>query len=81
MDALSKGKTIDNDCIDGPSYADYENAGFKPVACGSTWLTNIYFLSYLTIVTLIFLNLFIAIIINGYLDTLEDENNSVSGLK
>jgi hypothetical protein len=28
MDALSKGKTIDNDCIEGPSYDDYVNAGY-----------------------------------------------------
>jgi len=41
----------------------------KPVGCGSRVITLVYFFTYLVIVTLIFLNLFVAIILNGYFDT------------
>ena len=81
MHALSVGKTLGNECIVNPTYYDYKDAGFETQGCGTSWLTNFYFLTYLSMVTLLFLNLFIAIIINGYLDTLaEEEDINASGL-
>jgi len=51
----------------------------KPVGCGTRIVTMVYFFTYLVIVTLIFLNLFVAIILNGYFDTRDQESHSLNG--
>lgn len=54
--------SIQYQCIESASYKDYINNGLEPIACGS-YSGMYYFLSYVLIVKLIFLNLFIAIIL------------------
>jgi hypothetical protein len=43
------------------------------IGCGSPLLAYAYFCSYLIICTLIFLNLFIAVILEGYFHTISKE--------
>ena len=69
MNALGIKNKVNYSCTSNPTYADYEKAGYKPVGCGSYTITYAYFGSYLIMITLVFLNLFIAIILNGYFDT------------
>lgn len=44
-------------------------AGYNPVGCGHYLVTYVFFFSYLMMITLVFLNLFVAIILNGYFET------------
>ena len=66
MYALGSGNTISYQCIENPTYQDYVDAGFKPVGCGNKYLAGTFFYTYILLVTLIFLNIFIAIILGGY---------------
>jgi hypothetical protein len=71
MVALSKDKSAINDCIVNPTYDDYVKAGYKPVGCGNTLTSYVFFFTFILLVTMVFLNLFVAIILNGYFDTKE----------
>jgi len=77
MDAIGRGKSQTNDCVRNAGYADYERAG-ETVGCGEYWITYIYFVTYVILISLIFLNLFIAIIMNGYFETREKENQVIN---
>jgi hypothetical protein len=72
MNALGMGKTLENDCIESPSYQDFVDAG-EPVACGNYPLAFGFFFLFLVVVTVTFLNLFIAIILSGYFDARDKE--------
>jgi Ion transport protein len=66
--------TIENSpayqCMDNPTYDDYVNIGNNSnVGCGNLGLSWAYFVSYMFIVNLVFLKIFIAIILQGYDDT------------
>ena len=62
-------------CISNPSYSDYEKAGNTTVGCGANQAaTLLFFYSYFLFVNLIFLNLFIAIILQGFEDTQNKDN-------
>ena len=63
MYALSRTNEPGYECIDGPNYADFVEGGMEPQGCGNSIITQIYFISYIFLVGLIFLNLFIAIIL------------------
>ena len=78
MNALGMPKTLENACIDNPTYQDYLDAGQQPVACGNFVLAFGYFFLFLTIVTLCFLNLFIAIILSGYFDARDKEKKIIN---
>ena len=56
------------ECIESPTFEDYIKAG-KPVGCGNFTIACLYFFSYSILISIIFLNLFIAIILSGYFDT------------
>jgi hypothetical protein len=71
LDVLGQGKSLTNDCVYDPSYEDYVAAGFNPIACGNHMLSCLFFFSFLVLITLTFLNLFIAIILSGYFDARE----------
>ncbi len=70
MEVLGKGKSETNNCIDNPEYADFVRAG-EPIGCGNYLLAYPYFFTFVTFVSLVFLNLFVAIILNGYFETRE----------
>ena len=60
-------------CIVSPTYQDMVAAG-GTIGCGNPELATAYFLSYMFIVNLIFLKIFIAIILDGYNSTrIQDE--------
>jgi hypothetical protein len=60
MGDLSQGKGISFNCIEDPSYQDYVDNGYKTIGCG-TPTASVFFLLYVFIVTLILVNLFIAV--------------------
>lgn len=55
-----------NQCIDNPSFDDYSTNQFETVGCGDGRTAILYFFSYLLVVKLVFLNLFIAVILDGF---------------
>ena len=73
MNALGMGHSWYNECKDDPTYEDYVKNGREPIGCGSYAFAYAFFASYLIVLTLIFLNLFIAVILNGYFETLAQE--------
>ena len=77
MNALGHRDKENYQCKKNPTYADYISAG-TPVGCGNFVSTYIFFGSYLIMITLVFLNLFIAIILNGYFDTRDQEGQRLS---
>lgn len=62
VNAMSKGKSVNFDCIDNPTYEDYIKAG-ETVGCGNKVGALIIFYSFWILVSLVFINLFIAIIL------------------
>jgi hypothetical protein len=77
MNALGHKSGENYQCKEDPTYADYISAG-TPVGCGNFVITYIFFGSYLIMITLVFLNLFIAIILNGYFETRDQEGQALS---
>lgn len=73
LDAVGMGYTITNQCIENATYNDYVDNGYQTVGCGNFVVANIYFGSYILLIPMIFLNLFIAIILNGYFEVTERE--------
>lgn len=61
---LSQQKDYDFDCIDDSTYNDYLQAG-ETVGCGNFY-SYIYFLTFQIFVSLILVNLLIAISIQGF---------------
>ena len=78
MYALGADYTIENQCIENPTYEDYVAAGYSPVGCGTWFIANFYFYLYILLVSLIFLNIFIAIILKGYFDVMETEKSTLN---
>ena len=73
MYALSSENTEYNSCSDD-SYGAYAANDFEEISCGANqYLTWLYFISYTFMLTLVFLNLFIAIILQGYFDASNHE--------
>jgi hypothetical protein len=57
------------ECKEDPDYTDYQNNGYVTVGCGSSLGAIVYFISFMFIIRLIFLKLFIALIIDGFKTT------------
>jgi hypothetical protein len=70
MNSLSRGNKLGNKCINSPTYEDYIKAG-EPVGCGNIIISYTFFFTFVSLVSIVFLNLFVAIILNGYFDTKE----------
>jgi Ion transport protein len=64
--SFTHGRQADNDCLDNPTYYDYLANNRMTLGCGSRSSALAFFISYMFIVSLIFLKLFIAIILGGY---------------
>jgi hypothetical protein len=73
LSSLQNKHSILYDCVTDPTYDDYKANSYKPVGCGKLGSTTIYFSSFVLIVSLVFLNLFIAIILLGFSDSSDDE--------
>ena len=77
MKDAKRQKNVLFDCISDPTYDDYVANNFNTVGCGSS-VAFLYFTTFLLMVTFIFLNLFIAIILGGFSDTNKSENLRIS---
>lgn len=66
LQAISRDRTIDFECTKKPTYQDYKRNGYEAIGCGDSGLAIFYFVSFMLFVNLIFLNLFIAIVINSF---------------
>lgn len=69
MAAYVHGKDAWNDCVESPTYDDFVQNGYKTIGCGAQGGAFAYFVSYMFVVSLVFLKLFIAIILEGYSKT------------
>jgi len=56
-----------------PDYGTMMANNGSPTGCGASLITKAFFYSYLVIVGLCLLNLFIAVILDGYFFTVEKE--------
>ena len=63
LNDCGRSQSVLFECVEDPSYSDYDSNGFVTVGCGDMTMSTIYFISFLLIVSFIFLNLFIAIIL------------------
>lgn len=66
--AISEEKSIQNFCLENPDYSDYLKNDHQTLGCGSGFQARIYFISFILVVSMIFLNLFIAIILQSFED-------------
>jgi hypothetical protein len=79
MEVLSAKNTMLHECKEEHSYEDYAANGYEPVGCGANKLiTYLFFMSYTFLMTLVFLNLFIAIILDGYFEASDSEGNALT---
>ena len=69
VDILSRDRSPSNQCIKNPTYAHYHQNNNQTVGCGMYLQTYIYFYSFFILINLTFLNLFIAIILDGFFET------------
>jgi hypothetical protein len=70
---MGAGYSFNNKCVPDASYADYAAAGYTAVGCGDMPTAIIYMDSFILLVRLIFLNLFIAIILDSFGDVTDQE--------
>ncbi len=68
MHALVRKHSLTFQCIENSTYDDFDRAG-ETVGCGVPFVGEFFFVSYILVVTLIFLNLFIAIILEAFSKT------------
>ena len=60
---ISRENEIDYECVSSPTYLDFKHNGKEAVGCGNKPYAILYLISFIFTVSLIFLNLFIAIIL------------------
>lgn len=69
MHAVSRSKNSLYLCIEDSKYQDFLANDRRPVSCGGRISSILFFVSFIIIVSLVFLNLFVAIILEGFDDT------------
>jgi hypothetical protein len=69
MHAFSRPNSPDYQCIENPTYQDYVLNNHQAIGCGNQALARTFFLSYIVLVNLVFLKIFIAVILQGHKDT------------
>ena len=57
-------------CSDSQSYKDIQTSGIK--GCGTYW-SYVYFMSFVVIVPMMIMNLFLAVVVEGYLESLKEQ--------
>lgn len=60
------------DCDNTPDYESIQKNGGNPNGCGTSF-SYMYFVFFELIVSIIFLNLFVAVILNGFTNSNEEE--------
>ena len=76
LEAISLPRSITNQCIEGPSYEDYVANGYEAIGCGKRYTATIYFCCYVFLISIICMNLLIAIILSGYA-TISDKSKNM----
>ena len=66
------------DCVESPTYEQIEANGGTPNGCGTRAGGVFFFVSFLLIMTLVFLNLFIAIILQVFADIRAKEDTEIN---
>ncbi len=74
MHAMSRKNHPFYQCLESPTYEDYLKNGKQSVGCGNMFTSLIFFTSFTIIVSLVFINLFVAIILEGFDETSEENN-------
>jgi hypothetical protein len=72
----TRPRSITFDCLKEQTFEDRE--GGDPMVCGNP-ASSIYFISFMIIVSFIFINLFIAIILESFADSTAEEGLQVGG--
>jgi len=62
----TRQRSLTFDCLEEQSYEERMKSGGDPEVCGGGSLFNIYFITFMIIVSFIFINLFIAIILESF---------------
>mmetsp|Transcript_28676 Transcript_28676/g.13274 ORF Transcript_28676/g.13274 Transcript_28676/m.13274 type:complete len:84 (+) Transcript_28676:254-505(+) len=79
MYACKLSPRVNEQCIFSPTYEEIQQNGGSPNGCGSSSLVaNLYFISFTLVVTFIFLNLFIAVILKGFEESSNSEQLKIS---
>lgn len=73
LNALSLPYSLQNQCIEEPTFKHYKENNFEPQGCGRPMLAKAFFYSYILVVAITFFNLIIAVILNEYSQIVEDE--------
>ena len=76
LQAISMKKSAINNCIENPTYQDYVDNGKQTIGCGSPRFATIYLFSFVFVISIVFLNLFIAIILQGYFNQIQKETDN-----
>ncbi|CDW82939.1 voltage-gated ion channel superfamily [Stylonychia lemnae] len=74
MNDCARTSTILFDCKNDPSYSDYVNNGEVTLGCGDPTQAYAFFMSFTMLVSMIFLNLFIAIILESFENVNQQED-------
>lgn len=67
MGDLQRQYSVNFECKENPEYIDYKNNNYETVGCGTN-LSPLYFIIYIFFVSLILVNLFIAVTLQGFND-------------
>jgi len=76
---LALGPSIDFQC--SPHHQTYEEiqaSGGLPNGCGSWATSTMFFISFIVLISFIFVNMFIAIILEGFDNSAKDQNMQIN---
>lgn len=74
MDDCARVHSIIFNCKNNPSYDDYVNNGYVTLGCGDPTTAYAFFITFTLLVSMIFLNLFIAIILESFENVNQQED-------
>jgi hypothetical protein len=70
--------SVTNSCVDDPTYDEIQSNGGEPNGCGTPF-AYIFFVSFMLIVSFVFLNLFIAVLLKGFIESEALEDGMLTG--
>lgn len=74
MASLSKRPAIDFDCVEQPSYELYAENQYQTLGCGIGSAAQWFFVAFVFSVSLILVNLFIAVTLQGFNDVQREDS-------
>jgi hypothetical protein len=78
MQAVSRINDSTFICTENPSYTDFVKNGSQPVGCGDPLFSVLFFYSYVLLVGVIFMRVFIAIVVQTFQTTAQKESKFLS---